>query len=114
MMPILLCAVVFLTACGSSTPAGPVSGTVTETFNVTTATLQPNGVMQYVSGTTPTIRVDQSGPLEARVSFAVVAGCEFTFSLNLPILLVGGNQVFSSSGAGPELTVACRPVRISC
>ena len=53
----------------------------------------------------PSIKVEAAGPLDATVSFGAVPGCEFEFSLRIPILLTGGNLVFDSRGMGPELSL---------
>jgi len=102
---LLVCTIVLLTACGDgSSPVTPSSdGGITETFNVTTATLRSDGSVLY--GTAPFISVNTAGTLDAKASFGVVPGCEFVFSLRIPILLVSGNLVFDSRGTGPELSL---------
>lgn len=99
------CTIVLLTACDDGrSPVAPNSdGRIIETFNVTTATLRSDGVVMY--GETPFITVKTAGPLDAKVSFGVVPGCEFVFSLRIPILLTGGNLVFDTRGMGPELSL---------
>ena len=101
---LVLCASLLLPACDDDgSPAAPDSpARVTETFVLTT-TLRPDGAMAYpVASEIPTIVVAQSGLVEARVTFNVVAGCEFVFALDPRN--ASGNPVLSRRGTGPELS----------
>lgn len=101
---LILCVSLLLPACDDKgSPAAPSDpARVTETFVLTT-TLRPDGAMAYpVASEIPTIVVGRSGLVDARVTFSVVAGCEFVFALDPRN--AGGNPVLSRRGTGPELS----------
>lgn len=102
-----MCTITLLPACDDGrSPIAPTSdGRITDTFNDTTATLRSDGVVLYGDPPSRSITVKTAGRLDAKVSFGTVPGCEFIFSLRIPILLVSGNLVFDTRGTGPELTL---------